>query len=82
MDIHKELSPWLAGLYVHPDHRKKGIGSALVNHLLAKVQNMGLSEIFLYTSSATSLYKKLGWRIIAEEFYQGEGVNIMVLNFA
>lgn len=82
MEAHKELTPWLAGLYVHPDHRKKGIGSALVNHLVAKVQDIGLPELFLYTSNATVLYKKLGWRTIAEEFYEGEDVNVMVFDLS
>jgi len=82
MDPHQELSPWLAGLFVHPDFRTQGIGSKLVNHAVGKVRSMGLSQLFLYSSTATGLYKKLGWQIIGEEFYEGEKVSVMVFSFA
>lgn len=78
MDTHQELSPWLAGLYVPYDFRNQGIGSKLVNHAVEKVRCMGISKLFLYSSSATGLYTKLGWQTIGEEFYEGEDVSIMV----
>jgi N-acetylglutamate synthase-like GNAT family acetyltransferase len=80
MDTHQELTPWLAGLYVQPDFRNLGIGSKLVNHAVNKVRSMGISQLFLYSSTASGLYAKLGWQIINEESYEGEKVSIMVFN--
>ena len=77
MDTHQELTPWLAGLYVHPDFRAQGIASKLVNHATVKVRDMGYSQLFLHTSSASGLYTGLGWQIIGEEQYEGEAVSIM-----
>ena len=82
MDTHQELTPWLAGLYVHPDSRAHGIGSKLVDHAVGKVRDMGFSQLFLHTSSASGLYTGLGWHIIGEEIYEGEEVSIMVFHLA
>ncbi len=30
----QELSPWLAAVYVSPEHRNQGIGAALVNRVV------------------------------------------------
>jgi N-acetylglutamate synthase-like GNAT family acetyltransferase len=80
MDTHQELTPWLAGLYVQPDFRNLGIGSKLVNHAVNKVRSMGISQLFLYSSTAAGLYMKLGWQVINEESYEGEKVSVMVFN--
>ncbi len=82
MDTHQELTPWLAGLYVHPDFRAQGIGSRLVNHAVGKVRGMGYSQLFLYSSAATGLYNGLGWQIIGEELYEGDKVSIMAFYLA
>jgi GNAT superfamily N-acetyltransferase len=80
MDTHQELTPWLAGLYVSDEFRNLGIGSKLVNHAAEKARRMGITKLFLYSSTAAGLYTKLGWQIVDEEFYEGEEVSVMVLN--
>ena len=74
-----DLWPWLAGLYVIPEARGRGIGSALVRHAMAKVAEMGICRLYLYTSSARRFYEKLGWQAIAEDFYEGEHVTVMTI---
>ena len=34
MDTRMELSPWLAGVFVTPEHRRRGVGSALVRRIV------------------------------------------------
>ena len=77
MDTRKDLSPWLAGLYVRPPSRSLGIASALIQALGEKARDLGYEKLFLYTHSASGLYEKLGWEAINKEDYQGREVVIM-----
>ncbi len=63
---YKELTPWLGSLFVHPYFRRKGYGSALIQHIHAKAKEMGFHHLHLFTSDKTSLYEKNGWKKTAE----------------
>ncbi len=77
MDTRRDLSPWLAGLYVVPAHRGMGVGSALVRHAVALAGAMGVERLYLYTGPAHGFYERLGWQTIAHESYEGASVVIM-----
>ena len=77
METHPELSPWLAGLYVSAAHRRGGVGSALARHAIDRCIEMGAERLYLHTSSATSLYERLGWKVLIRELYEGEQVDVM-----
>ena len=77
METHPELSPWLAGLYVSAAHRRSGVGSALARHAMDRCIEMGVERLYLHTSSATSLYKRLGWKVLSRELYEGQQVDVM-----
>jgi len=80
MKSHLDISPWLAGLYVRPEQRGLGIGSALTDHALETAAQMGVDRLYLYTDSARDFYLKLGWRSIAQDVYEGQTVTIMSLD--
>lgn len=77
MDIHKDLSPWLASVFVSPNHRGKGVGASLVKHLMAVAKESGIGELYLFTPSKESFYKRLGWNTLVKEDYRGASVTIM-----
>lgn len=77
MNTHPELSPWLAGLYVRPDRRRQGIGSALTRHAVLAAAQMGVKRLYLYTESARGLYERLGWELVADDYYEKQMVAIM-----
>jgi GNAT superfamily N-acetyltransferase len=77
MNTHSELSPWLAGLFVVPAYRNKGVGTALVLHASQEALRFGFSTIFLHTATSTRLYEKLGWKTLFKEYYEEETVNVM-----
>jgi GNAT superfamily N-acetyltransferase len=52
MSSHPELSPWLAGTLVHPARRGEGIGTALVQHAVARATELGVGTLYLYTEHA------------------------------
>lgn len=81
MDVYKELFPWLASVYVHPNHRGNGYATHLVNEVVAESKNKGYKEMYLYTPDQQSLYSKIGWTIIEDLNYMGEDVSIMKMAF-
>lgn len=58
-----DLSPWLAGLYVSPEHRRHGVGSALVRAVENEARMRGHQALYLYTTDAVGHYERLGWTI-------------------
>jgi len=56
-----EPGPWLAAVFVVPDARKLGVGSALIDHVVNRSRELGYSEIFLYTDNQQQWYEKRGW---------------------
>jgi GNAT superfamily N-acetyltransferase len=77
MSTRLDLSPWLAGVYVKPERRGQGVGSALVRHATECAAQMGVQRLYLYTRSAQGFYEKLGWQHLAEDHYEGRRVSIM-----
>ncbi len=59
-----DLTPWLAGVFVMPDSRGRGISKGLIA-FAEKVayEKFGKNELYLYTGSASTLYSKLGYKI-------------------
>lgn len=58
-----DLRPWLAGLLVSPEHRKKGVADALVKRLQSVARELGEKEVYLWTETPV-LYEKYGWTIV------------------
>ncbi|TAJ33224.1 MAG: GNAT family N-acetyltransferase [Reyranella sp.] len=70
-------NPWLASVYVPPEHRKKGIASALVRAVEGKARELGYARLYLFTTSAPALYAGLGWRALEQRDYRGEHIQVM-----
>ena len=77
MDDRPELSPWLASVFVTPEHRRKGIGAQLVKHVVAQASQHGLRDLFLYTPDQMKFYEKLGWHCLEQTPYHGHDMTIM-----
>jgi GNAT superfamily N-acetyltransferase len=80
MDTRRELTPWLAGVYVAPEHRRKGIGSALVGRVVECAKRLGVARLYLYTPSAERMYLQLGWSSMERVEYRGSDALIMHRN--
>ena len=72
-----ELKPDLAGLYVLPDYRRRGIGAALVGACEDGARRFGVTQIYLYTERAETLYVHLGWETFELTKFQRRPVAIM-----
>jgi GNAT superfamily N-acetyltransferase len=82
MDTRPDLTPWLASVYVAPEHRKKGVGAELVRHVMREARQAGIKTFYLFTPDQEHFYQKLGWRTLRKESYHGHDVTVMqvVLN--
>lgn len=59
-------TPWVASLLVHPDHRRKGVGSRLLRHATEYALDMlGQSVVYLWTDRTNiAFYKAHRWQCI------------------
>ena len=55
--------PWLAGLLVVPDHRGRGIASALVDHVTEQARRRGIERLRLVTEHEAAFYERRGWTV-------------------
>jgi len=80
MDTRMDLTPWLASVIVAPEQRRKGIGSALVRHVMKEAQKLGLQRLYLFTPDRAEFYERLGWSRFESIEYHGHPVEIMTIN--
>ena len=72
-----DLTPWLAGLVVAQEHRRKGIGSALVRAVERRAVAAGVAALYLYTWQARAFYAALGWKAVETFEQDGEAMMLM-----
>ena len=75
----KVYQPWLALVYTIPEYRNKGYGALLCNEIQLQSKTLGLQQIFLFTHTAESLYKRLGWQQMERIALKGKNIAIMKL---
>jgi len=80
MDTRPDLSPWLAGVYVKDQYRRRSIGSALVARIAKEATALGIPRLYLCTDSSEALYARLGWSAIERTPYKGINVTVMALD--
>jgi N-acetylglutamate synthase-like GNAT family acetyltransferase len=78
MSTRMDLFPWLAAVYIKTEHRGQGIGSKLVQALMAEAKLLELEMFYLFTPDQAAFYARLGWQVIEETEYRGEQVTVMV----
>ncbi len=80
METHTHLSPWLAGVYVKGEYRRKGVGSILVKRIIEESIKQGIERLYLFTPDMNRFYERLGWKVIEEPVYKSRKVYIMDYN--
>ncbi len=78
LTIRPDLTPWLAGLFVLPQMRGQGLGSALVRHAEAHAASLLVDRLYLFTDTAEHLYRQLGWQVLEHVVYRGKEQTVMV----
>ena len=82
LDIRPEITPWLGGVFVIPEWRRRGVASLLMARAVEEARRLNLDRLFLWTASAESLYLKLGWQPVERTEYCGMNIVIMQMDVA
>jgi predicted N-acetyltransferase YhbS len=77
LDIRPQLDPWLGALLVLPDWRERGIASRLMQRAVEVARTLNVARLYLWTSSAEGLYRKLGWQVVERAEYCGKTIVVM-----
>jgi GNAT superfamily N-acetyltransferase len=77
LDIRPEITPWLGGVFVVPQWRGRGIATQLIVRAIEEAHRLQLSELYLWTPSAKSLYERLGWSELERLKYCGYEISVM-----
>lgn len=71
------LTPWLASVFVAPEHRRRGIASGLVRRVVEEAARLEIPTLYLFTWDQQRLYAGLGWTIVEETEYLSEPITVM-----
>lgn len=65
------LGPWIGWLYTADGARGQGLGALLLQALESRARDAGHAKLYLYTSTAESLYRRNDWQVIRTLEYKG-----------
>jgi GNAT superfamily N-acetyltransferase len=77
---YESFQPWLAGAFVAPEARGRGIGEALMRYAVEQAEEWGIPRLYLYTEVARRFYEHLGWTTLDETEYEGGQVAVMTIS--
>ena len=76
LETHAHLAPWLAGLFVLPQFRRRGLGEQLVTALVEQARALGHDRLHLYTMTS-GFYRRRGWQTVETLVLHGVSHDIM-----
>lgn len=77
IEKYKNYSPWVALMYTTPATRGIGFGAKLLQQIEFNALQKGFNEVYLFTHTAESLYKRQGWCEI--DRYDFDDKNIVIM---
>ena len=74
-----ESGPWLAALFVLPECRHHGLGTALVHEVVQHARQLGYPALYLYTRDQVEWYEHMGWSVVRTARLSDHSVTVMTL---
>lgn len=81
-DLHgrEDLEPWLGGVFVMEQYRRRGIGEALCLAVESHARKAQVDTLYLFTLDSQQWYRKLGWNKFESCPWRGYRGDIMRKN--
>ncbi len=73
----EDLTPWLGGVFVGSQFRRRGIGAALCAAVEAEARSRGIETLYLFTLDRQAWYARLGWAAVGRCVWQQRPGDIM-----
>ena len=78
-DLYPDKRFWLGSVFVAPEFRGRGIGSALAMKIVEIAKSQGVEALHLQTENLNGgLYAKLGWEKVEQVHYKSYDALVMV----
>ena len=61
----EDLTPWLGGVFVGSQFRRRGIGAALCTTVEDAARTRGIQTLYLFTLDKQAWYSRQGWTVLA-----------------
>jgi N-acetylglutamate synthase-like GNAT family acetyltransferase len=65
LEDRQDLTPWLGGVLVGPQFRRRGIGEALCAAVEEQARSRGIETLYLFTLELEAWYSRQGWKALA-----------------
>ena len=82
LEARPDLSPWLAGVFVGEQYRRRGIGTDLVKRIMLEAEALGTRTLYLFTTDQEQLYARLGWKTFGRQIYHEQHIVLMKINLS
>lgn len=76
-EARRDLSPWLASLFVLPGDRGQGHGSHLIQAAIELANRNGVAALYVFTESAEKLFLRQGFVHFAGAVTNGHAITIL-----
>jgi GNAT superfamily N-acetyltransferase len=73
----EDLTPWLGGVFVYSEFRRRGIGAALCAHIEDWARSRGIEALYLFTLDQQAWYSRLCWTVLGPCVWQQRSGDIM-----
>jgi GNAT superfamily N-acetyltransferase len=81
LDIRPELTPWLAGVFVAPAARNRGVGTLLVQRVMSEARDIGVPRLHLFTLDREKFYAGMGWQLLERIVWREREIAVMEFRF-
>ncbi len=73
---------YISWLFVHPEHRRKGVARSLLANILARIDGPATLNVLRENTAARRLYERFGFTVVreAEGEFNGHQVHVLTLH--
>ncbi|PYL51347.1 MAG: GNAT family N-acetyltransferase [Verrucomicrobia bacterium] len=74
----EDLTPWLGGVFVGSQFRRRGIGAALCSTVVEAARSRGVETLYLFTLDKQEWYSRQGWTVLSPCIWHERPGDIML----